>query len=218
MDASLSPMASHYLNALRSGDRQTASLLVVDAVESGRVPLRDVYMDVFRASQQEVGRLWSTGEMSVAEEHFCTAATQLIMSQLYPHVFSARRRGRTLVATSVAGEMHELPIRMVADFFEMDGWDTYYLGANTPAEDVVQAVIDRKAHVLAISATMAHNVDPVRIMIDTVRAAHAQRPSPKIMVGGWPFSQDPELWRSVGADGCAESANQAVKLAESWVP
>jgi methanogenic corrinoid protein MtbC1 len=27
-------------------------------------------------------------------------------------------------------------MRMVADFMEMEGWDTYYLGANTPTESV----------------------------------------------------------------------------------
>ena len=42
-----------------------------------------------------------------------------------------------MVATCIGGELHEIGIRMVADFFEMEGWDTYYLGANTPADAVV---------------------------------------------------------------------------------
>ena len=67
--------------------------------------------------------------LSVAQEHYCTAATQLVMSQLYPRIFSTERRGRTLVAARVADDLHEIGLRMVADFFEMEGWDTFYVGA-----------------------------------------------------------------------------------------
>lgn len=206
-------LAVRFLDALRSGERHAASQMVLDAVGTGTVSVREVYLNVFGRSQYEVGRLWSEGKLSVAEEHYCTAATQLIMSQLYPRVFSTARRGKTLVATSVAGELHELPIRMVADFFEMAGWDTYYLGANTPAADVVRTVRDRNADVVAISATMSRNVERVTEMVDALHKV----PGTRVMVGGWPFSNDAGLWQHVGADGCADNAQDAVELAERWV-
>jgi len=56
-------------------------------------------------------------EVSVAQEHYCTAATQLIMSQLYPHIFAGEKTERTLIATCVAGDLHEIGIRMVSDLF-----------------------------------------------------------------------------------------------------
>lgn len=37
---------------------------------------------------------------------------------------------------------HEIGMRMVADFFEMEGWDTYYLGANTPTRSILQTIVD----------------------------------------------------------------------------
>ena len=48
--------------------------------------------------------------------------------------------------------------RMVADFFEMDGWDTYFLGANTPAESVLRTADERRADVLAVSCTMTFHI------------------------------------------------------------
>ena len=107
--------------------------------------MRDVYLHVFQRSQYEIGRLWQSNQISVAQEHLCTAATQLIMSQLYPFIFGTERRNRRVVAACVGGDLHEIGIRMVADFFEMDGWDTFYLGANVPITDIVQTVIDRRA-------------------------------------------------------------------------
>jgi methanogenic corrinoid protein MtbC1 len=124
-------LATRYLDTLLAGDRQAASALILEAVSAG-ASVRDIYLLVFQRSQHEIGRRWQLNEMSVAEEHFCTAATQLIMSQLYPQIFSTARRNRKLVAACVGGDLHEIGVRMVADFFEMDGWDTYYVGANMP--------------------------------------------------------------------------------------
>ena len=37
------------------------------------------------------------------------------------------------------------------------------------------------------------------------------------MVGGHPFTVDPALWSTVGADGTAADAEAAVALAEQWL-
>jgi methanogenic corrinoid protein MtbC1 len=37
------------------------------------------------------------------------------------------------------------------------------------------------------------------------------------MVGGHPFTVDPVLWRTVGADGTAADAEAAVALAGQWL-
>lgn len=213
--APFAELANRYLHALLQGDRHSASRLVMDAVEGG-MAIRDIYLHVFQCAQYEVGRLWQMNKISVAHEHFCTAATQLIMSQLYPHIFSTRKNGRRLVATCVGGDLHELGVRMVADFFEMEGWDTFYLGANTPTDSVVQCAVDRQAHVVGISATMTYHIQAV---VDLV-AALRRRPEcadVKIMVGGYPFNKSPELWQTVGADGTARDASSAIEVVNSFL-
>lgn len=211
MTDTLAPLAQDYLQALRLGERHRASRLVMDAVAAG-TSVKDVYLGVFQPVQYEVGRLWQTNQISVAQEHYCTAATQLIMSQLYPHIFALDRRGRAMVATCVAGDLHELGVRMVADFFEMDGWDTFYLGANTPHEGVIDTIVERRAEVLAVSATLATHVHAVHELIEAVRASPAVS-AVLILVGGHPFNEAPDLWKTVGADATARDAQQAVDLA-----
>jgi len=105
-------------------------------------------------TQYEIGRLWQTNRISVAEEHYCTACAQFVMTQLYPYIFRSERNGRRMVATCVGGELHEIGVRMVADFFEMEGWDTYYLGANTPARDILDTIAKREADIVGISVTI----------------------------------------------------------------
>ena len=203
-------LARRYLDALLAMDRQSASILVLDAVRAG-VNVTELYIHVFQRSQEEIGRLWQLNQVSVAQEHFCTAATQLIMSQLYPHIFTGEKNGRTLVAAGVAGDLHELGVRMVADFFEIAGWKTIYLGANTPAQGIVKLLIDHKADVLALSTTMTYHIRPVVDTIKAVRLSEAKHI--KILVGGYPFNRSPDLWAKVGADGHARDASAAVILA-----
>lgn len=208
----LAELARDYLGALLGGERQRAARLVLEAVHKG-VHVKDVYLDVFQGVQHEIGRLWQMNQLTVAQEHYCTAATQLIMAQLYPYVFVAPRIGRRLVATCVNGELHEISIRMVADFFEMEGWDTFYLGANVPAASITQMIAQQRADVLGISATMTPNVGAVASLIDAVRMSSSGG-KVKILVGGYPFNTDPNLWRTVGADAYAPDAEQAIAAAD----
>jgi methanogenic corrinoid protein MtbC1 len=215
-DAPLAELARHYLDALLAGERQKASRLILDTVTAG-TPIRDLYLHVFQPCQYEIGRLWQTNRVTVAQEHFCTAASQQVMSQLYPYLFaSAKTTGRRLVVTCVGGELHEIGIRMVADFFEAEGWDTYYIGANAPSSAVLQALADRQPAVLAISATMTFHVNLVSDLIGQVRD-RTDSGRPKILVGGYPFNVSPDLWRRVGADGFAADAAGAVREAERLV-
>lgn len=202
-------LALAYLDAVLKGDRGEASRLILNAAHGG-VPVRDIYLRVLQPVQHEVGRLWQTNQISVAHEHFVTAVTQLVMSQLYPFIFSTHKHGRRMVATCVGGELHEIGIRMVADFFEMDGWDTFYLGANTPASSVVQSVLEREASVLALSATMTSHVGQVSQLVEVVRTSAASDVT--ILVGGYPFNLLPDLWQRIGADGYAPDAESALRL------
>lgn len=210
-DAPHAGLARAYLDALTAGDRRAATEMVLRRVEDG-LGVRDAYLHVFQPVLREVGRLWQTGRISVAHEHFVTAATQGVMSMLYPRIFAGQRAGRSLVATCVSGELHEIGVRMVADFFEMAGWDTYYLGANAPARSVVRAVEERGAQVLAVSATITAHVGAVAELIGAVRRDLGGRPL-RVIVGGYPFNIEPALWKAVGADASASDAGQAVEIA-----
>ncbi len=206
-----SDLSRRYLDMLLAGDRRTASKMILQAAEDG-TDVKDIYLHVFQPSQREIGRLWQTNQISVAQEHFCTAATQLIMSQLYPYIFTGEHKNRRLVACCVGGELHEIGARMVADFFEMSGWDTYFLGANTPSESILRTVIERQAHILAISTTMTFHVSKAAQIITTMKESTQFKT--QILVGGYPFNLSTDLWRKVGADGYAPNAEAALMEAE----
>jgi MerR family transcriptional regulator, light-induced transcriptional regulator len=211
----LAPLAREYVHSLLGGYRGAASRLVFDAAERGE-PIRQLYLQVFQPALREIGLLWQMKKISVAQEHFCSAATQVVMSQLLPREFAAKHCGGAVVVAGVSGDLHEVGARMVGDFFEMAGWDTYFCGANTPHAAVVQSVVERAADVLAVSATMGYRLHAVQDLIEVVRA-DPRCARLRVLVGGYPFTVDPALWRTVGADGTAADADAAVALAGQWL-
>lgn len=214
-DQPLSSLAVRYLGAVLGGDRHGASRSILDAVAAG-TPVRDIYTHVFQPAQLELGRLWQMNRISVAQEHYATAVTQMVMAQLYGEIFTDAPKAHTLVAACVGAELHELGLRMVTDFFEMDGWDTHYLGANMPSASIVATVAERGAEVLALSATMSFRVEEVAEIIRLLHDNEATK-DVKVLVGGYPFNLAPELWKRVGADGFARSAPEALTAAAELV-
>jgi len=208
----LYPLAKKYLDALLKGEREIAGRMILDAVEKGE-DVKNIYLHVFQRTQHEIGRLWYLNRISVAEEHFASAATQLIMSQLYPYIFSTEKIGLKLVAACVADELHEIGIRMVADFFEMDGWDTYYIGANAPLAGIRDAIMKYRADILALSVTMPFHLTRLSETIKAIRSAVDMK-GLKIMIGGYAANSFPDLWQRVGADGYARDAEQALHMAQ----
>ncbi|MGM0646194.1 MAG: cobalamin B12-binding domain-containing protein [Thermodesulfobacteriota bacterium] len=206
--------ARAYLDAVLGGRRHEALDQIRGLAESG-TPVKSIYLDIFQKVQYEIGRLWQLNKISVAQEHFCTAVTQMAIAQLYPYIFATKRVGKTLVSACVGGELHELGPRMVADFFEMAGWDTYYLGANTPNESVLHAVVDQRADVVGISVTMTYYVHKARELIEYLRAELGD--GVRILVGGYPFVVSPGLYKEIGADASAQDAEEAVRVATRLV-
>jgi methanogenic corrinoid protein MtbC1 len=214
-DHPLSPVAHEYLNALLNADREQAYTLVLAQFNAG-VPARDLYLHVFQPVLHETGRLWQMHKISIAHEHYVTASTQQILARLYtPFIGGSkytRRNGKTLVAACVESELHEVGMRMVADFFEMDGWNTYYIGANTPSRSIIETVKDRKASAVALSSTMSFHIPQLYSIIRSLRETH-ETADVTIIVGGYPFNLIPTLWRTIGADAYASSAEEAVIIA-----
>ncbi len=206
-------VAARYLLAILEGDRLAASEVVLDAARA--IPVRRIYTHVLVPVQCELGRLWHACELNVAEEHFATATTAMVMAQLQPHAVRKPRDGRCLLAVCVEGDMHDLGVRMLADFFEMDGWRVVCLGASVPSGDIAAAADFFHAHLVAISASLPTHLERVHETIELLKESSSP---PRTMLGGHVFRTVPHLWQSLGADGYAESAEEALSVADKLVP
>jgi methanogenic corrinoid protein MtbC1 len=204
-----------YLEAILEGDRGAAESIVLEAVEAG-LSVPEVYERILAPAQARLGRMWHRGEISIADEHFGSATTVSVMSQLRPHFRRAPSNGRVVVATSTPGDLHDIGLRMVADLFEIDGWKVLYLGANTPTADVIEMLERRQPHLLALAVSTGLTLRDAGVLIAMVRGTEGIAAT-KILIGGPPFRTIGNLWEALGADGCASSATDAVGVGRRLV-
>jgi methanogenic corrinoid protein MtbC1 len=204
-------LAAEYLLALLEGDRQRANDLLLDTLSAGKSVV-EIYQQILAPALVEVGRMWMAGEIGIAEEHFVTTSARDTLIRLRLHAASQPANGRTVLAAAVAGNQHDLGLQMVVDLFELAGWRAVNLGANVPVSDVVRAAVDFSADLLLLSAALPAHLPAVRDSIAALRASSAG--GVKVLVGGVAFQASPQLAEQLGADGCANSIDEALALAD----
>lgn len=212
-------LARIYLLHLLQRNQTNAANLVFEAAREGK-SIPEIYETIITPALVEIGRMWHLQEASVADEHYCTAATQMIMAQLRARMPRKAPNGKRVLAMSVGGDLHDLGIRMVADLFEMEGWSTEYLGANMPTSEVLLALTGENGRpafdLIAVSANTTLSVRAVANFIEAVRN-HPTAGSIPIVVGGGAFRSVEDLWKIVGADGFAKDAMSALRVADELV-
>lgn len=185
MDRQALRLSRAYLEALRAADAAGAYRVLAQARERG-MRLLDLYEWVITPAMHEVGRLWERGAITVADEHLATELTQRALTALRadalgePDDATGREMPRAMLA-AVQGEQHSLGLRMAADLVEEAGYQTVYLGADVPTEDLLTAVESLSPDLLGLSVTMAE-LGPV--LAETVRRVHQARPGLDLLVGG----------------------------------
>ena len=212
---SYTDLAGQYLNYILLKQRDNARQLILNRVESG-TEIRELYFNIFEPVQKEIGILWQLGKITVADEHYATAVTQLIISELYNYIFQGKNRKKgKFAAACMQGELHEIGLRMITDLCEIDGWDTYYLGTNTPAQSIVKFIESSRIDILGLSVSLTPNLIHLEELINMVRN-NPDLSHVKIIVGGFPFSIEPDLFKKVGADGSAQNLISAVETINSF--
>lgn len=202
-----------YLNAILSGKRTRALELAMAACHAG-YPVSDIYMHVLQEALYEIGRLWESNRITVADEHMGTAITQFVMANLYQYLEVAGIERGKLVITGIEGELHQVGANMVADVLEADGWDAMFLGTNVPADGVIRSIRQHGADLFGISATMLSNIPKVIRLVETTRAEFGD--SVRIILGGGAFRVTPDLPDQLA--GCRVGLNlkDALALARSY--
>lgn len=201
-----------FLEAILKGLRKAATNLALEALKDGHT-ISDVYVNVFQESQYQLGRLWETNEITVAEEHMATAITQYVIAQVYPLIKSADTVRGKMVVTGVEGEMHQVGANMVADVLESVGWDVRFLGTNMPHQGILRAVEEHGAGAIGISTTMLFNVPKVIHLVSSLRDRFGTE-NLRIIVGGAVFRSTPDLYLEIGADDYAPDLGAV--LATTW--
>lgn len=193
-----------YAGVALQGRREDAMALLEGALAREQ-SLPQVAVHVIQPAMYEVGRLWQYNSVSAAQERLATALSQTWMARARARATAAPDNGLRALFSCMAGNHHTLGLRMVADAFELDGWATYNLGADTSLDALIARVSDIRPHLVGLSASLPQHLRGLREAVAGLRAALGDQ-CPRIVVGGLVFNQFPQLARWAGAESLGADA------------
>ncbi len=173
-----------FYNSLLAGDRAKSSAIADELLRYG-LTVKQLYENIIRDSLYDIGQMWAEGKISVATEHMASAIVEAILNDHYPQIISSRKNNQTMIATCVENEFHQIGIKMVADIFELNGWNAIFLGANTPTNDLIDFIKLRNPDVLALSLSLDFNIPTLGKNLNLIRT---QFPDLPVLVGGQAFN------------------------------
>ena len=201
-----------YLNSLLAGDRQSCRSIIEETLQSG-CTAHQIYMDVIWPIMVEIDRLYREDDITPTQEAFASRINRSIVNQLQNKLPRRPLREKRVVIITADTEQAELGGQMTSDLFESDGWQTRFLGGSVNKEDILEFVHTYAPDVLILYGFNGKEAPVIREIIDCIRDINAY-PDMKIMLSGGVFSRAEGLWEEIGADVYAETACEAVYLAQ----
>jgi methanogenic corrinoid protein MtbC1 len=175
-------VAAAYLHEAINGDFAAATRLVLRADDSG-VSLSRIFGEVLMSALYEVGQRWARGELAVGQEKEISELTRDVVAELSRRHADADPLGPIVVAACVAGEHHDLGLRMIIGLLRARGWRIHFLGADVATRFLVETVVLRNPDVVLLSATTAERLDAIKDVVVSLRALDRSNPVP-VVVGG----------------------------------
>ena len=206
-------VADAYLHAAIDGDRTEALRIIRDDAFAAGLSVGQIYLGVIQEAQYEIGRRWEDGHITISQEHLATAISQLAIAQLYAMMPRGSAAGHRVLIACVPGETHDMGPRILADFFEMAGFEVRYLGADVPVEEIINAAEAAEPDLIALSATMSYNLPAFRKTVECLRTRFGD--DVLIAAGGQAFALTPELLDELAIPVRANDARQLVEQSRS---
>lgn len=202
------------LRLLRGADEQAAEAYLRDLMDAG-MTLEAACMDLLAPAARRLGTLWEEDECDFVEVTIAVGRMQRVVHSL-GSLFACAPAGPLapagrLYLTCIPGEQHTLGVLIVAEFFLRDGW-AVDLGHPLDDVDLRGAVRESWYDVVGFSVACDSDLLRLRREVRSVRQA-SRNPDVRVMVGGRPFVERPDLVRRTGADATAADAREAPAVA-----
>ncbi|MCC7262881.1 MAG: MerR family transcriptional regulator [Candidatus Latescibacteria bacterium] len=129
----------------------------------------------------QVGELWHQDLLPIASEHLASAVVRSFMARL--NATPLHPAGAPVfVATTPAGQQHDLGALLAAHTALACGWQALFLGADLPTEQIAWA--SRRSGALAVGLSLSFPTDDPRMAAELVQLRRALGPEVALLVGG----------------------------------
>jgi trimethylamine corrinoid protein len=206
-------LLSEMEESIIEGDKEKARKLAEEALKRG-LDLNKAIERGYVPGIQKVGDLWEKGEYFLPELITSAECMKEAMKVLEPELKKGqvytKPMGKVVIGT-VQGDIHDIGKNLVAAMLSANGFEVIDLGADVALERFIQKAEEEKADFICLSALLTTTMLGQKRIIEMLKEKNGHDRF-KILVGGAPVNRK---WaEEIGADGYAENAVAAVKLAK----
>lgn len=202
--------------AIIEGNKEESQGLAKKALER-KMDLNEVVENGFIPGIQKVGDLWEKGEYFLPElitgAECMKAAMEILQPEMEKAQIQTQSQGKIVIG-SVEGDIHDIGKNLVASMLSANGFEIIDLGADVKLETFIEKAEAENVEFICLSALLTTTMLGQKKIIELLKERNLSRRF-KILVGGAPVNQK---WAdNIGADGYAENAMAAVKLAKRLI-
>jgi MerR family transcriptional regulator, light-induced transcriptional regulator len=191
----------------------------VEALVCAKMPLDKVLVDVVAGSARYMGRLWEADELDFVEVTIGVSrlqqALRILTAERKQIPKNSAARAYSAAFAPVQGEQHSFGLILVGESFRHAGWRVTAC-PEFDSNDMAAAAAEEPLDLAGFSLSCERRLDQLGEEIENLRLSSCSSDL-VILVGGNVFLDNPELWKSTGADGMALDAIQAIRIGENLV-
>ena len=198
---------------VQKGDRRGVKAAVETALTEN-ISAKEILDNGLIAGMMAIGERFKKNEVYVPEVLIAARAMNMGVSVLKPYLTKegVEPVGKAVICT-VQGDLHDIGKNLVKMMLEGVGIECIDLGTDVSAGQVIEAVKESGAKIVALSSLLTTTMEYHKDVVDALTDAGI-REEVKVMIGGAPVSED--FAKQVGADGYAPDAATAADLALSF--
>lgn len=217
---SVSKIREEFQKKMLSRDKTGCAKLVLESLESGALSVVELYEGVLGPSLSSISGNNEEQEIRIWDEHMRSGTVRMAIELSYPYIVkkdTVHSDSPRAMIFCIEEEYHELGARMTTDFLTLLGFDSYFIGANTPSEEAVDAVLELKPALVCISVSNFYNLVKVQEAIDALKELVSSGKSDKfaVVVGGYAVANTEGAKEHVKPDYFANSYSDLEKIKEA---
>jgi excisionase family DNA binding protein len=201
-------LSNNYYRYISNGDKNKAERFL-KIIYRSKISLEIIYDNVISPALRKIGKQWVNHEIGIETEHLASNIVLHSIIKLQDAINKKELNGFISICGCLSEEYHNIAITCVNNLLESEGWKSYFLGNNTPANSFIKSIGFYKPKLICISSTHINNKEQFIKDVNSIYK-HAKKNGSFLAVSGEALI--PSIKSEIKFDYSPSSAIQTLQM------
>ncbi|HOZ54519.1 MAG TPA: cobalamin-binding protein [Clostridia bacterium] len=194
-----------FIELLEKEDRYECIKFVKKLLDEKVVDVVELYEKIITPSINKIECKLSEKNICTWQEHIRSGIVRTVIEFCYTYVVEQKKstKNEKVVVLCPEEEYYDLEARMITDLFSIEGYESIFVGSNTPKSDFLSVIDYIIPKYVIIDVTDYYNIVSAKKYVDSIK--EKVRNSIKIYASGSAFKTEENMYKKIGADGYIET-------------